>query len=213
MWADRVFLTTARDGGRRLYMLAYRISDGSLLWETEVAPGSAERVHSKNGHASATPVTDGERVYASLGGRGLVALDLDGNVLWHTEIGQVANYHGPAGSPLLYGDRLIIYQDQKGGAFVAAYDTATGAEVWRTARDASVGWGTPVAIRVAGRDELIVSSQHTVIAYNPDTRRRAVALRRQPLRGHPDPGRGGRPRLLHVGTRRPDAGHPPRRER
>ena len=169
VWADRVFLTTARDGGRRLYMLAYRISDGALLWETEVAPGSAERVHSKNGHASATPVTDGERVYASLGGRGLVALDLDGNVLWHTEIGQVANYHGPAGSPLLYGDRLIIYQDQKGGAFVAAYDTATGAEVWRTDRDASVGWGTPVAIRVAGRDELIVSSQHTVIAYDPDT--------------------------------------------
>ena len=169
VWADRVFLTTARDGGRRLYMLAYRISDGALLWETEVAPGSAERVHSKNGHASATPVTDGERVYASLGGRGLVALDLDGNLLWHTEIGQVANYHGPAGSPLLYGDRLIIYQDQKGGAFVAAYDTATGAEVWRTDRDASVGWGTPVAIRVAGRDELIVSSQHTVIAYDPGT--------------------------------------------
>lgn len=169
VWADRVFLTTARDGGRRLYMLAYRISDGALLWETEVAPGSAERVHSKNGHASATPVTDGERVYASLGGRGLVALDLDGNVLWHTEIGQVANYHGPAGSPLLYGDRLIIYQDQKGGAFVAAYDTATGAEVWRTDRDATVGWGTPVVIRVAGRDELIVSSQHTVIAYNPDS--------------------------------------------
>ena len=169
VWADRVFLTTARDGGRRLYMLAYRISDGSLLWETEVAPGPAERVHGKNGHASATPVTDGERVYASLGGRGLVALDLDGNVLWHTEIGQVANYHGPAGSPLLYRDRLIIYQDQEGGAFVAAYDTATGAEVWRTGRDASVGWGTPVAIRVAGRDELIVSSQHTVIAYDPDT--------------------------------------------
>lgn len=169
VWADRIFLTTARDGGRRLFVLAYRQSDGSLLWETEVAPGSAERVHGKNGHASATPVTDGERVYASLGGRGIVALDLDGNVLWHTEIGQIANYHGPAGSPLLYRDRLIIYQDQKGGAFVAAFDTATGAEVWRTDRDASVGWGTPVAIRVAGRDELIVSSQHTVIAYDPDT--------------------------------------------
>ena len=171
VWADRIFLTTGRDGGSRLFMLAYRRSDGSLLWETEVAPGPPERVHRKNGPASATPVTDGERVYASLGGRGLVALDLDGRVLWHTEIGSVGNYHGPAGSPLLYRDRLIIYQDQDGGAFVAAYDTATGAEVWRTPRDASVGWGTPVAIRVVDHDELIVSSQRTVTAYNPDTGR------------------------------------------
>ena len=169
VWDDHIFLTTGRDAGRRLFVLAYRRSDGALLWETEVAPGPRESVHRKNGPASATPVTDGERVYASLGGRGLVALDFEGRLLWHTEIGRVANYHGPAGSPLLYRGRLILYQDQRGGGFVAAYDTATGAQVWRTARDASVGWGTPVAIRVADRDEIVVSSQHTVRAYDPDS--------------------------------------------
>ena len=169
VWADRIFLTTARDDGSRLFVLAFRHSDGALLWETEVAPGSAEHAHGKNGHASATPVTDGERVYASLGGRGLVALDLDGELLWHTEIGPVGNYHGPAGSPLLHGDRIFLYQDQDGGGFVAAYDTVSGDEVWRTDRDATVGWGTPVVVRVGDHDELIVSSQHTVIAYNPDT--------------------------------------------
>ena len=167
VWDDHIFLTTGRDAGRRLFVLAYRRSDGALLWETEVAPGPRESVHRKNGPASATPVTDGERVYASLGGRGLVALDFRGRLLWHTEIGRVANYHGPAGSPLLYRGRLILYQDQRGGGFVAAYDTATGAQVWRTARDASVGWGTPVAIRVGNRDEIVVSSQHTVRAYDP----------------------------------------------
>ena len=171
VWDDHIFLTTGRDGGSRLSVLAYRRSDGALRWETEVAPGPPERVHGKNGPASATPVTDGERVYASLGGRGLVALDFEGRLLWHTEIGRVANYHGPAGSPLLYRGRLILYQDQRGGGFVAAYDAATGAQLWRTARDASVGWGTPVAIRVAERDEIIVSSQHTVRAYDPDNGR------------------------------------------
>ena len=171
VWDDHIFLTTGRDGGNRLSVLAYRRSDGALRWETEVAPGPPERVHGKNGPASATPVTDGERVYASLGGRGLVALDFEGRLLWHTEIGRVANYHGPAGSPLLYRGRLILYQDQRGGGFVAAYDAATGAQLWRTARDASVGWGTPVAIRVADRDEIVVSSQHTVRAYDPDNGR------------------------------------------
>ena len=169
IWENYVFLTTGRDGGRRLSMLAYNRTDGSLLWETEVAPGQPERVHSKNGPASATPTTDGERVYASLGGRGIVALDFDGNLLWHTEIGTVSNYHGPAGSPLLYRGLLILYQDQRRGGFVAAYDTETGDQVWRTARNQRVGWGSPIAIRVDDHHELIVSSQRTVDAYNPST--------------------------------------------
>ena len=169
VWGDRIFLTSGRTGGRRLSILAFRRSDGELLWETDVAPGGREYVHPKNGPAAATPVTDGERVYASFGSRGLVAVDFDGNRLWHAEVGQIDNYHGPAGSPLLYRDRVIVYQDQRGGGFVAAYDTRSGAQVWRTARGASVGWGTPVAIRVGDHDELIVSSQRTVNAYDPDT--------------------------------------------
>ena len=169
VWADRIFLTAGRNGGRDLFVLAYQRRDGSLLWETQVAPGPRESVHQKNGPASATPATDGERVYVSLGSRGLAALDLDGNRLWHAEVGRIDNYHGPAGSPLLHDDRLYIYQDQRSGGFVAAYDTATGAEVWRTAREAPVGWGTPVLIRAGGHDELIVSSSRTVNAYDPAT--------------------------------------------
>ncbi|MXY25922.1 MAG: PQQ-binding-like beta-propeller repeat protein [Acidobacteria bacterium] len=169
VWEDRIFLTAGRNRGRELYILAYDRTDGSLLWETDVAPGSPERVHQKNGPASATPATDGERVYVSLGSRGLVALDLDGNRIWHTEVGRIDNYHGPAGSPLLHGDRVFIYQDQQPAGFVAAYDTATGEQVWRTAREATVGWGTPVLIRAGDREELIVSSSRTVNSYDPDT--------------------------------------------
>lgn len=169
VWGDYIILTTGRDAGRQLFVQAYRRSNGTLRWETEVAPGRPERVHSKNGPASATPTTDGKQIFASLGGRGIVSLDFDGNILWHSEIGSINNYHGPAGSPLLYEDLLIIYQDQRGGGFVAAYDTATGNQVWRTARNASVGWGSPIAIRVGDHDELIVSSQNTVNAYNPKT--------------------------------------------
>ena len=169
VWGDYIILTTGRDAGRQLFVQAYRRSNGTLRWETEVAPGRPERVHSKNGPASATPTTDGKQIFASLGGRGIVSLDFDGNILWHSEVGSINNYHGPAGSPLLYEDLLIIYQDQRGGGFVAAYDTATGNQVWRTARNASVGWGSPIAIRVGDHDELIISSQNTVNAYNPKT--------------------------------------------
>lgn len=76
-----------------------------------------------------------------------------------------------AGSSLLYENRIILYQDQQGGdgSFIAAFDAATGAPVWRTARREQVGWGTPIAIRAGERDEIIVSGMRRVYSYDPAT--------------------------------------------
>jgi outer membrane protein assembly factor BamB len=173
VWGDRIFLTSAHDGGQRVSVVCLRRSDGKQLWEVFAPPGGSERGHPKNGHASATPVTDGRRVYASFGSRGLLALDFDGKIAWHRPIGPLANYHGSAGSPTLYKDRLFLYQDhdgrEAGGSFVAAFHTETGKLLWQTPRAATVGWGTPVVIAADGRDELIVSSQRRVQAYDPAT--------------------------------------------
>ena len=167
VWNDRIFLTTSRNGGQRVSILCFRRSDGTLLWETDAPEGRAEYVHGKNSPAAATATTDGERVYASFGSRGMLAVDFDGNIVWHRDLGRIDNYHGPAGSPLLYRDTVIIYQDQNGGAFVIALDTRTGETRWRTDRSASVGWGTPIAVTVGDHDELIVSSQRQVQSYDP----------------------------------------------
>ena len=179
VWGDQIFLTTSRSGGRRLTVLSYSRTDGSLLWETDAPAGLVESHHGKNTPASATPTTDGERVYVSFGSRGMLALDLDGNIVWHRDLGEIQNYHGPAGSPLLYNDTVIIYQDQgasfgagginreSAGAYVTALDAATGEPRWRTARAASVGWGTPIAISLGDHDELIVSSSRDVRSYDP----------------------------------------------
>lgn len=169
VWDDRILLTTAYDGGRRLSLLSFQRSDGALQWESFAPNGSALPTHQKNGHASATPVTDGERIYVSFGNRGLVAFNMDGEILWHQDLGQMEAYHGTAGSPLLYKDRIILYQDQYQDSFVAAFDASTGRPLWRTRRDARVGWGTPIAIRVIDHDEIIVHSQRRVQAYDPDT--------------------------------------------
>ena len=169
VWGDRIFVTTAYDGGRRLSVLAFQRSDGSRLWETFAPQGRVDAAaHFKNGHASATPATDGERIYVSFGTRGLLALDFDGKILWHRDLGPTDTYHGTAGSLLLYKNRIILYQDQYTASFIAAFDVQTGRQVWRTARDASVGWGTPIAVRVGDHDEIIVNGQRSVYAYDPD---------------------------------------------
>jgi outer membrane protein assembly factor BamB len=165
VWGGRIFLTAAYSAGARLSVIAFRQSDGQKVWES-FAPSHAGYAHQKNGHASATTATDGERVYASFG-NALVAFDMNGKLVWNQDLGPISNYHGPAGSPLLYRDHLIVYQDQSSGSFIAAFDTRTGKRLWRTSRDATVGWGTPIAVHVGDHDEIIVNGQARVQAYDP----------------------------------------------
>ena len=173
VWGDQIFVTAAFEGGRQLAMLSYDRRDGSLLWRTDVPqPRVPESPHGKNGHASSTPSTDGERVYAYLGNHGLIAVDMDGEIAWHRDFGQLLAFHGTAGSPLLHDGKLIMYQDMRGGtevsSFVAAFDTTTGETVWWTERGENVGWGTPIAVRVGNDEEIVVSGQRKVYAYDPD---------------------------------------------
>ena len=111
VWREHILLTTAYDNGRRVSVLGFRQADGRQIWETFVPPGRSGSSHYKNGYASATPATDGERVYASFGARGLLAVDLNGAIVWQRDVGPMEAYHGTAGSPLVYRDRVILYQD------------------------------------------------------------------------------------------------------
>ncbi len=167
VWKDQIFLTTSYENGTKMAVLSYDRDSGEMLWETPVPFASREHIHTKNSHASATAVTDGALVFASFGQQGLVAVDLDGKLVWHNQIEDLDNYHGSAGSPVLYQDTVIIYQDHRGRSFVAAFDKQTGEVVWRIDREASTGWGTPIIIDSGERDELIVSSQSKIYSYDP----------------------------------------------
>ena len=173
VWGDRIFLTTGYGNGERLSMLAYSRADGKKLWETFIPQNGVEYVHYKNGFASATPATDGQLVYASFGRHGLFAFDFNGKIAWQHKFGIIDNYHGPAGSPVLYKDRIFIFQDANPApgqtAFVAAFDKQTGKPIWITPRRETVGWGTAVVINTGERDELIVSSQYRTAAYDPNS--------------------------------------------
>jgi outer membrane protein assembly factor BamB len=174
VWGDRIFLTSAQ-GASRAFVMAFDRATGKRLWETMVPDKTLEYANTKNGYASPTPSTDGQRVYSVFGNKGVLATDLDGKIVWHKSLGTLSNYQGSAGSPLLYKDRLILYEDHtggsEGGAFIMALDAATGKTLWRTDREATVGWGTPIAIHAGDRDEIVVSSQKAVTSYDPATGR------------------------------------------
>jgi outer membrane protein assembly factor BamB len=64
------------------------------LWErTAVGATPHEGFHPQYGSfASNSPVTDGERVYAYFGSRGLYCYGLDGTLIWKRELGRMNKF-------------------------------------------------------------------------------------------------------------------------
>jgi outer membrane protein assembly factor BamB len=168
VWANRIFITTGSADGDSRGIAAFDRATGKKLWETLAPDTNKQPVNLKNGHASSTPTTDGRLVYAYLGPKGVMAVDFAGKMVWHAPVGPMMAPHGPGGSPLLYKDRIIVFQDHQKGGFIAAFDAKTGARRWWKDRTETTGWGTPIAIRAGTRDEIIVSSFRAIYAYNPD---------------------------------------------
>jgi outer membrane protein assembly factor BamB len=171
VWNDRIFLTSSDDKGTERAVHCFSRADGKLLWTAKAPPRPPEPgVRDKNGFASATPVTDGERVISFLGSCGLVCHDFAGKQLWHYDLPNVRTGHGTGSSPILYKDLVILVQDQnQGESLFLALDKKTGAKVWQGKRPKAMTWSTPVLVRVGDRDELLCAGGERVRSYDPNT--------------------------------------------
>ncbi len=143
---------------------------GDIRWERalhEAVPSLP--THQKSTFASETPVTDGERVYVYLGDVGLFALDFDGNEVWSVALEWLPRRDwGAAGSPILHEGRLYVVNDSEAQSWVAAFDAATGSEIWRTDRDEGTNWSTPFVWENDARRELITTGTGGVRSYALD---------------------------------------------
>jgi len=145
---------------------------GGIRWRKVLrVEQPSEGRHPTNTFASASPSTDGRRIIASFGSRGLYALDMTGKVLWTTDFGEMTtrNGWGEGSSPTLFRDRVIVTWDHEAGSFIAALDAATGREVWRRPRHEPTTWATPLVVPVGDRVQVITNGQQHVRGYDLET--------------------------------------------
>ncbi len=182
---DRVFVTTATDGGVQCHVLCLNRIDGKMVWDKQVFEQAAGHKSPRNTYATPTPCTDGKCVYAVFGDGSFVALDYDGNVVWTDRQFKFYSEHGLGTSPILHGGLLIMARDgssegsdKKLGwqepwdqAFVVALDAKTGQVRWQQRRGLSrISHGVPTIWSAPdGRIQLISEAGDVVQGFDVQT--------------------------------------------
>jgi outer membrane protein assembly factor BamB len=191
VWGERIFLTTAIPHGEpvkprlpsrpgahdnfaltqphEFVVLAVSRKDGKILWQRTVHKELPhEAGHVTASQASASPVTDGELLFAPFGSRGLYCLDLDGKLLWKKNLGEMhtKHGHGEGSSPALHGDTLVVTWDHEEQSFVIALDKRTGKQLWRVARAEDTSWATPIVVAHGGTAQVIVPGTNRLRGYD-----------------------------------------------
>jgi outer membrane protein assembly factor BamB len=119
-------------------------------------------------------VTDGERVYAFFGSRGLYCVDRAGAVVWEKDLGRMATLHahGEGSSPVVHGEALYVCWDHEQGSRLYAFDRRTGRELWKVERDEPTSWSTPLVVaEEGGVEQVVVSATRRVRGYEASTGR------------------------------------------
>lgn len=144
-------------------------NNGQIIWNTMVTrEWPQENTHDLGSWASNSPCTDGERIYAYFGSRGIHCLDFDGNILWQRDFGQMEKHmsFGEGSSPFLYNEKLFILWDHEGDSFLYALDKNTGNIEWQVARDVNTSWSTPLVVEVNGKPQVITTATDNATAYD-----------------------------------------------
>lgn len=180
---DRIYLTTSVADGEELgpdqalRALCLDAESGSVQWDVKVfkqsmTGTSKDKVHKKNSHASATPITDGKHLFVHFGVHGTACLTLDGQTVWTNQDFTFAPVHGNGGSPVLIDGLLVFSCDGGDVGFIAALDQATGKVRWKTDRTAAqlkkkFAFSTPLIITVDDRQQIVSQGAGAVYGYDP----------------------------------------------
>jgi outer membrane protein assembly factor BamB len=137
----------------RWQLIALDRASGNVIWSRTVQQGvpRAKR-HVKSSHASATPATNGRVIVAMLDSEGLFAFDAEGKELWRKDLGVLklgladdpAYEWGPASSPVIHGNTVLVQNDRYEDSYTMALDLLSGKELWRSRRDELPSWATPL---------------------------------------------------------------------
>jgi outer membrane protein assembly factor BamB len=179
---DKIFLTAYSGYGEgetgseksalRQHVLCLDRPSGGIIWDKSTPGNPKEQDYggyvALHGYSSATPVTDGNGVYAFFGSSGVVAYDFAGTRLWTAQVGSDTHEWGTGASPIVYENLVVVNASVESGSLVGL-NKKTGAEVWR-AGGVVQSYNTPIIVHQGdGSKELVVHGKGRILGLDPRT--------------------------------------------
>ncbi|MDE0577311.1 MAG: PQQ-binding-like beta-propeller repeat protein [Opitutales bacterium] len=172
---DKVFLTLEKDKEVQLLCLS---TEGKELWLRKVCEtngkGNGERTN-----ASATPSSDGEKVFVTTGTGEVVAFDISGNEKWRfnaqDRYGKFRFGFGFHSTTVLHEGRLFLQLIHSAAQLVVSVDSTTGKEVWKVERksdgvaECEHSYASPTAHRSGDLSVVITHGNDYCIGHDPAT--------------------------------------------
>ncbi len=185
----KVWLTTATLDGHDFFVICVDAETGKTIVDKKLFHSDKPEPlgNAVNAYATPSPVIEAGRVFIHFGSYGTACLDTtDGKVLWERADLPCRHYRGPASSPIIFEDLLILTMDGVDHQYLVALDKKTGKNVWKANR--SVAWNdenvpgqmakdgdlrkahsTPIIVDVDGKLQLLSGGAKACYAYDPRT--------------------------------------------
>jgi outer membrane protein assembly factor BamB len=178
----QIWLTTATKKGTALFAVCIDLGSGKIIHDIEVFhPNMTKWIHPVNSYATPSVVIEKNRVYVHFGAFGTACIDSNsGEVLWRQTELKCEHMQGPASSPLLFDDLLIVDLEGVDVQFMAAMNKHTGEVVWKKHRAPELyyeckpfyfkkAYQTPVIEVIDGQPQLISNGSQLVSGHDPAT--------------------------------------------
>jgi outer membrane protein assembly factor BamB len=167
VWGDRIFLTCFDPKLKSLETIALDRRTGAIVWRRPANAPAIETVHQISNPATATPATDGERVYVYFASRGLICYDFAGTEKWDLPLPMPKTMFGSGTSPVVAGDLVLLNAEYAPTATLFALDRRTGKVVWKKEhRGMREGYSTPVVWATDGGTEVVCLAPGRMTAYS-----------------------------------------------
>ncbi len=178
IWGNQVWMTTATEDGKQMSAIAVDKTTGKIIYDILLYENEKPAFcHPTNSYASCTPAIEEGRVYVHFGSYGTACLDTaTGKTIWNRRDLPCDHFRGPASSPVIFENLLVVALDGYDLQYVVALDKTTGKTVWKKDRNIEYGtdngdnkkaYSTASIIDVGGRLQLISPSAAATISYDP----------------------------------------------
>ncbi len=181
VFGDQIWLTSAEEDGTKFYVNCFDLKSGKLLYDkTLFTSGQPQQIHSSNSYATPTPCIEDGRVYVHYGTFGTACIDTKNfDEIWKREDLNCDHMQGPASSPILYKDKLIVHLEGTEDPYVVALNKNTGETIWKSVRPKEIydplepvfrkSFQTPIVINVNGKELLISNGSYMCFAHDVNT--------------------------------------------